>query len=105
MTEDQLEKEALEWLSELGYTHLYGPDIAHDGSDPQRETYRQVVLTERLRAAIAKLNPAREDALKQVRELGVPAQLSANRRSIACWSAACRCSTRSMGKPGATSYG
>ena len=84
MTEDQLEKEALEWLSELGYTHLYGPDIAHDGSGPQRESYRQVVLTERLRAAIAKLNPqvplaAREDALKQVVDLGVPVQLSANR--------------------------
>ncbi len=84
MTEDQLEKEALEWLSELGYTHLYGPDIAHDGSDPQRESYRQVVLKERLRAAIAKLNPqvplaAREDAIKQVVDLGVPAQLSANR--------------------------
>ncbi|MCQ4320758.1 type I restriction endonuclease subunit R [Stutzerimonas stutzeri] len=84
MTEDQLEKEALEWLSELGYTHLYGPDIAHDGSDPQRESYRQVVLTERLRAAIAKLNPqvplaAREDAIKQVVDLGVPVQLSANR--------------------------
>ncbi|RRU75908.1 type I restriction endonuclease subunit R [Stutzerimonas xanthomarina] len=84
MTEDQLEKEALEWLSELGYTHLYGPDIAHDGSDPQRGSYRQVVLTERLRAAIAKLNPqvplaAREDAIKQVVDLGVPVQLSANR--------------------------
>jgi len=84
MTEDQLEQECLGWLGELGYTHLYGPDIAHDGGDPQRDSYRQVVLTERLRAAIAKLNPqvplaAREDALKQVVDLGVPAQLSANR--------------------------
>ncbi len=83
MTEDQLEQECLGWLGELGYTHLYGPDIAHDGGDPQRDSYRQVVLTERLRAAIAKLNPqvplaAREDALKQVVDLGVPAQLSAN---------------------------
>ncbi|WP_437269925.1 type I restriction endonuclease subunit R [Stutzerimonas balearica] len=84
MTEDQLEQECLGWLGELGYTHLYGPDIAHDGGDPQRDSYRQVVLTERLRAAIAKLNPqvplaAREDALKQVVDLGVPAQLLANR--------------------------
>lgn len=84
MTEDQLEQEALGWLRELGYTHFYGPDIAHDGNDPQRESYRQVVLTERLRTAISKLNPkvplaAREDALKQVLDLGVPVQLSANR--------------------------
>jgi type I restriction enzyme R subunit len=84
MTEDQLEQETLEWLTELGYTHVYGPDIAHDGANPERDNYRQVVLVERLRAAIAKLNPkvplvAREDALKQVLELGVPVQLSANR--------------------------
>jgi type I restriction enzyme R subunit len=84
MTEDQLEQETLEWLAELGYTHIHGPSIAHDGASPERDNYRQVVLVERLRAAIAKLNPkvplvAREDALKQVLELGVPVQLSANR--------------------------
>ncbi|HEC1605887.1 type I restriction endonuclease subunit R [Pseudomonas aeruginosa] len=86
MTEDQLEKEALEWLGELGYTHLYGPDIAHDGDNPERESYRDVLLTMRLRTAIARLNPqiplaAREDALRQVLDLGVPVQLSANRLS------------------------
>ncbi len=84
MTEDQLEQECLGWLGELGYTHLYGPDIAHDGSDPERESYRDVVLAMRLRTAIARLNPkvplaAREDALRQVLDLGVPVQLSANR--------------------------
>lgn len=84
MTEDQLEQEALGWLCEQGYTHLYGPDIAHDGDNPERESYRDVLLTMRLRAAVARLNPrvplaAREDALRQVLELGVPVQLSANR--------------------------
>lgn len=84
MTEDQLEQECLSWLGELGYTHRFGPDIAHDGSDPEREGYRDVVLAMRLRAAIARLNPkvplaAREDALRQVLDLGVPVQLSANR--------------------------
>jgi len=84
MTEDQLEQEALGWLSEVGYTHLYGPDIAHDGDNPERENYRQVLLVERLRRAITRLNPsvplaAREDALKQVVDLGLPIQLSANR--------------------------
>jgi type I restriction enzyme R subunit len=84
MTEDQLEQEALGWLTDVGYTHRYGPEIAHDGAEPQRAHYRQVVLPFRLREAIQRLNPdvptaAREDALLQVMELGLPAQLSANR--------------------------
>jgi type I restriction enzyme R subunit len=85
VTEDQLEQEALLWLAEVGYQHLYGPDIAPDGNNPERSDYRQVVLLERLRTAIARLNPAipvaaREDAVKQVLDLGIPAQLAANRR-------------------------
>ncbi|MFI8479133.1 type I restriction endonuclease subunit R [Pseudomonas sp. NPDC078700] len=84
MTEDQLERETLGWLAELGYRHVFGPDIGPDGDHSERDNYRQVVLVDRLRSAIAKLNPkvplaAREDALKQVIELGVPVQLSANR--------------------------
>lgn len=84
MTEDQLEQEALGWLAELGYTHRFGPDIAHDGIDPQRASYRQVLLPFRLREAVARLNPtiptaAREDALQRILELGVSVQMSANR--------------------------
>lgn len=31
MTEDQLEHEALGWLADVGYAHLYGPDLAQIG--------------------------------------------------------------------------
>jgi type I restriction enzyme, R subunit len=84
MTEDQLEQEALRWLADVGYLPHYGLDIAHDGPNPQRASYRQIVLPFRLREAIQRLNPniptaAREDALQQVIELGIPALLSANR--------------------------
>ncbi|TBR71241.1 MAG: type I restriction endonuclease subunit R, partial [Nevskiaceae bacterium] len=84
MTEDQLEQETLGWLQDVGYTHRYGPDIAHDGLTPERADYRQVILPFRLREAIHRLNPdiptaAREDAIKQVLDLGIPALLSANR--------------------------
>jgi len=83
MTEDQLEQETLAWLADVGYTHLYGPDIAHDGPAPERSHYRQVALPFRLREAILKLNPdipsaAREDAFKQILDLSIPALLSAN---------------------------
>jgi type I restriction enzyme R subunit len=85
MTEDQLEQETLSWLAEVGYTVLHGMDIAPDGDKPERTDYRQVVLVERLRSAVNKLNPtipaaAREDAIKQVVDLGHPVLLSANRR-------------------------
>ncbi|WP_227817094.1 type I restriction endonuclease subunit R [Nitrogeniibacter aestuarii] len=83
MTEDQLEQETLGWLAEVGYSHRFGPDISPDGPDQERDDYRQVLLVERLRNAIARLNPdiplaAREDALQQVRDLGIPVQLAAN---------------------------
>jgi type I restriction enzyme R subunit len=84
MTEDQLEQETLAWLQDVGYTHRYGPDIAHDGPAPERAGYQQALLPFRLREAICRLNPgiptaAREDAFKQVVDLGIPALLSANR--------------------------
>jgi type I restriction enzyme R subunit len=85
MTEAQLEQETLGWLAAVGYTTLYGPNIAPDGRAPERGDYRQVLLLERLRAAINRLNPhiplaAREDAEKQIADLGIPALLSANQQ-------------------------
>ncbi|WP_374493230.1 type I restriction endonuclease subunit R [Brachymonas sp.] len=85
MTEDQLEQEALGWLEDVGYTVRSGYDMAPDGPAPERESFRQALLPERLRDAIARLNPhippaAREDAFRQVQDLGMPALLSANRR-------------------------
>jgi type I restriction enzyme R subunit len=85
MTEDQLEQEALGWLADVGYQHRYGPELAPDGSTPERSDYRQVLLIERLRQAVAALNPhvpqaAREDAVKQVLDLGTPVLLAANRQ-------------------------
>ncbi|WAL81843.1 type I restriction endonuclease subunit R [Pandoraea sp. XJJ-1] len=84
MTEDQLEQEAIDWLSDIGYTHLYGPEIAPDSDSPERSDYRQVLLADRLRNAINRLNPAipqsaREDALRQVLNLDTPVLVSANR--------------------------
>ena len=85
MTEDQLEQETLGWLADVGYTHLYGPDIAPDGPNPERADYRQVILRARLLDALHRLNPhiptaAKDDALKQILDLGIPALLSANRQ-------------------------
>ena len=84
MTEDQLEQEALGWLADVGWQQRYGPDLAPDGIASERASYRQVLLIGRLRQAVAELNPdvphaAREDAVKQVVDLGTPVLLAANR--------------------------
>lgn len=84
MTEDQLEQEVLGWLSDVGYTLLNGYDIAVDGSTPERPDYKNTLLPFRLREAINRLNPntptsAREDAFRQVQDLGIPSLLSANK--------------------------
>ena len=84
MTEDQLEQETLAWLQDLGYAVRSGFDIAPDGPNPQRANYREVLLLGCLREAIARLNPgmpaaAREDAVQQVQNLGLPAQRTAVR--------------------------
>jgi type I restriction enzyme R subunit len=84
VTEDQLEQETLAWLADVGWQQRYGPELAPDGLSPERANYRQVLLVERLRQAITRLNPdvppaARDDALRQVLDLGTPALLAANR--------------------------
>ncbi len=84
LTEDQLEQECLAWLADVGWQHRYGPDIAPDGDATERDNYRQVLLLGRLRSAVAALNPtvpaaAREDAIRQVMDLGTSVLLAANR--------------------------
>ena len=71
VAEQQIEDAVLEILKELGYSVLYGPDIAPDAPNPERAKWNDVVLAERLRDAIDRLNPdipseAREEALKKV---------------------------------------
>lgn len=85
MTEDQLEQETLDWLQEVGYKRRFGPDIAPDGDAAERADYRQSLMVEPLRSAVERLNPniplsARDDAVRQVIDLGIPSLLSANRR-------------------------
>ncbi len=84
MTEDQLEQEALGWLASVGYSPLNARDLDHLDPRLVRASTREVVLSVSLRAAIDRLNPsvpaaAREDAFKQVLDMGQPALLSGNR--------------------------
>ena len=70
LRESEIEIIALSYLQNLGYSYLLGTEISPDGEHPERQ-YTDVVLVNRLRDAIDKLNPtlpqdAKEDALKKV---------------------------------------
>ena len=58
--ESELEVAALEWLEEMDYEIIEGPDIAHNGETPERESFQDVVLVDRLREALRKINPTLE---------------------------------------------
>jgi type I restriction enzyme R subunit len=71
LAESEVEEAVLEILEELGYGRVFGPDIAVDGMAPERTSYLEVILTERMRNAIDQLNPkipkaAREEALRKL---------------------------------------
>ncbi len=83
LAESDIEEFALELLGKRGYCWLYGPEIAPDGAAPARASFGEVVLTDRLRAALMRINPsippdAREAALKQLVNLHAPDLVAGN---------------------------
>ena len=57
ITESDVEAAALGWLAGGGWRIAHGPDIAPDTPGAERADYGQVVLEQRLRDALALLNP------------------------------------------------
>ena len=57
ITETEVEEFAIELFQNSGYDYLNGPEIAPDGSCPERGSYGDVILVNRLKHAIEKLNP------------------------------------------------
>ena len=84
ITEDHLEQQCLEWFKDLGYRHVFAPDLDRDGPTPERSDFRQVILTGRLRSALQRLNPGVpastiESAVLQLANPNVPGLLASNR--------------------------
>lgn len=66
ITESHIEEFALEELGKLGWGYAYGPDISPEGSNPARSSFEDVVLADKLRSAVSKINPhIPADALEQ----------------------------------------
>ncbi len=79
-----MEKAALEWLQTTGWNVAYGPEIAPDAPTPERSDYGQVYLEQRLRDALAALNPelpspALDDAFRKLTRPSGPTTAARNR--------------------------
>ena len=83
LSESTVEAVALDWLASLGWNVAHGPDIAPGTLHSARADYGEVVLTDRLRSALAQLNPnLPADALDDVlRRLIRPAGTSLETRN------------------------
>jgi type I restriction enzyme R subunit len=71
VTESVVEQAALAWLESVGWQVAHGPDIAPDVPLAERTDYGEVVLAQRLRDALSRLNPtlpaeALEDAFRKL---------------------------------------
>jgi len=69
--ESTIESAALAWLESAGWQVAHGPDLAPGAPAAERRDYSEVVLTGRLRDALARLNPdlpveALEDAFHKL---------------------------------------
>ena len=57
VSESTVESAALTWLESQGWSVAHGPDIAPDALAAERSDYGQVLLEQRLRDSLARLNP------------------------------------------------
>jgi type I restriction enzyme R subunit len=86
LRESEVEEAALSWLKELNYVVAHAPHLAPGEIVAERSSFSDVLLTGRLRDAIARLNPeipndAREGALRKVLRHDAPS-LTANNRAF-----------------------
>ncbi len=70
-TEESLERASIEILQDLGYDYVFGPDISYDGIYPERNDYRDVILSNRVKDALFRINrdiprDSLEDAYRQI---------------------------------------
>ena len=82
--EDTLEQASLEILQSLGYDYIHGKELSPSAEFPERESYRDVILKERVRNALFSINKgfphdALEQAFRQIIAFNSPSLEENNR--------------------------
>jgi len=83
ITEHSIEDFAIKLLEHLGYEYIYALSIAHDGENPERSSYEEILLTHRMTEAVRRINPtvppaAQEEAIKEIQRIHSPELLTNN---------------------------
>ena len=83
ITEDKIETFAIEVLQSIGWEYMHGLAIAPGAEQAERENFEQIILIDRLRKAVAILNPdipqdAQEQAIQKVLRIYSPELLHNN---------------------------
>lgn len=65
LNESTVEDTTLDWFEALGYAVAHGPHLALGEIEAERNSFSDVVLVDRLRAAIQKLNPTMPDETRK----------------------------------------
>lgn len=83
ITESTIESFTIELLETLGYHYIYAPDISYDSDNPERTSYEEVLLINRLREAVRRINPntpyeVQEEAIKEIYRIASPDLITNN---------------------------
>jgi type I restriction enzyme R subunit len=83
LNESDIELATIGWLQQLGYENRFGPEIAPDAAGAERQTYGDVLLVQRLRGALQRLNPqvpadALEEAFRKLTRPDSPSLVASN---------------------------
>ncbi|MDU6983960.1 MAG: type I restriction endonuclease subunit R [Terrisporobacter othiniensis] len=75
--EDELEQASLEILQSLGYEYIHGKELSPSAEFPQRESYREVILSDKVKEALFRINrdlpnEALENAYRQIISFNSP---------------------------------
>lgn len=84
LNESTVEEAALDYLRDIGYSTEWGPNIAPDGQHPERTSFEQVYLYDRLRTAARRINPDHMDlvdeAIKRLERAESQSEIAENAR-------------------------
>lgn len=70
LNEDAYELQCIEWLKAIGWSYVHGGVIAPEGTAPERSTYKDVILVDRVEESLGRINPGvPKDVLKRVRQM------------------------------------